>query len=559
MLKNYRTTLFFAISLLFVSSTFAQNRFEGYNLFLNVPENHKQTTCALRYVAPSTEITVTDLNKGTPMKLSNCGESGARVEQRAANTVMRAADTNYKWCFSGEDKTYQITFKGDDYTGQVTYNWIPESQATGTYNIRDFGAVGDGKTDDTIAFKSAVAFIAAHNGGTLMIPAGDFVVTSPVALVSGINIQGVSHLETTAPTNNVVGKNVSRIKWLGKAGSIFRIGECVENIVMKDLELFTENNENTTGIEAVGAFMSSQNFYFERVVFQGFNRGFYAHGLPTTSFAWQFDYTKFNHCKFIYNRDAGIYSNVINSDWKIEGSLFINPPRTPTARADSMHFERSVGLLIQDTFGGGFQNVRGGTFLTILETGITTIIGSQTESMTNSIVYHETSIPGGGDYSYPMTIINSVFGDPIVFNGRRTLVSTGNAYGPDTFHADERLRVYSTGDRFCYDGWTLGCLGFNNRKLNENENKLFDKATVIFMTGQPGEGTVKGHPTVFGGTDVQFGMPVQMASFLQNALPTGKANGTMIYCSNCRRNTTPCQGGGTGAPAMIVNNQWSCL
>ena len=78
------------------------------------------------------------------------------------------------------------------------------------------------------------------------------------------------------------------------------------------------------------------------------------------------------------------------------------------------------------------------------------------------------------------------------------------------------------------------------------------------MTGQPTEGSVKGHPTYFG-TDVQFGMPLQMPSFLQNALPNGKPNGSMIYCSNCRRNTTPCQAGGTGAPAMVVANQWSCL
>lgn len=551
MLNNYRTPLFIVLFLLSVSSAFAQNKFEGYNLFLDVPETQKVQTCALRYVSPQTEITITDLNRATPMKLSNCGDASARVEQRGANAVMRASDVNYKWCFTGEDKSYQITFKGDEYAGQVTYNWIADREATGTYNIKDFGAVGDGKTDDTIAFKSAIAFIASRNGGTLLIPEGDFTVTSPVALVSGINIQGVSSIATTAPTNNVVARSPSRIKLVGKSSSIFRIGECVENIVMKDLELFTENNENTSGIEAVGAFMSSQNFYFERVVFQGFNRGFYAHGLPVTKLAWQFDYIKFNHCRFVYNRDAGIYSNVINSDWKIQSSLFINPQRTPTAKADSMHFERAVGVLIQDTFGGGFQHARGGTFLYILDTGVTTIIGSQTESMTASIVYYENSIPGGGDYSYPMTIINSVFGDPIIFNARRTLVSTGNLYGPKTFTADERLRVYSTGDRFCYDGWIIGCLG-------ETAIKKFDRATIVFMTGEIGEGVVPARPTIFG-TDVQFGMPVQMPSFLQNLLPTGKANGTMIYCSNCRRSTTPCQAGGTGAPAMVVSNQWSCL
>jgi hypothetical protein len=43
-----------------------------------------------------------------------------------------------------------------------------------------------------------------------------------------------------------------------------------ENVSIHDLELFGESDDRTSGIEARGAFMSSQNFYFERVVFQGF-------------------------------------------------------------------------------------------------------------------------------------------------------------------------------------------------------------------------------------------------------------------------------------------------
>ena len=86
----------------------------------------------------------------------------------------------------------------------------------------------------------------------------------------------------------------------------------------------------------------------------------------------------------------------------------------------------------------------------------------------------------------------------------------------------------------------------------------FDRATVVFMTGQPSEGSVQGHPTFFG-TDVEFGAPVQMPSLAHNALPAPRANGAMVYCANCRRSTTPCQAGGTGAPAMVVAGQWSCL
>jgi hypothetical protein len=272
--------------------------------------------------------------------------------------------------------------------------------------------------------------------------------------------------------------------------------------------------------------------------------------LPQTDLNWQFDYIQLDRCRFVFNTDAGIYTNIRNTDWRVQNTLFINPPRTATQKADSMNFERAAGILIDNTVGGGFANAIGGTFLNILDSGSVLVSHSQTESMTNSFIYNEQKNPNAGDYSAPVTFLNSAFDNPIIFQARRTFVSTGNIYGGSTFRADERLRVYSTGDRFCYDGYTLGCRGAAKNN--------FDKATVVFMTGQPDDGQVKGHPTFFG-TDVQFGAPVQMPSLQQNQLPQGKANGALVYCANCRRDTTPCQAGGTGAPAMVVGGQWSCL
>lgn len=48
-----------------------------------------------------------------------------------------------------------------------------ESHATqATYNVRDFGATGDGKTVDTPAINKAIEAVAAKGGGTLVFPAG---------------------------------------------------------------------------------------------------------------------------------------------------------------------------------------------------------------------------------------------------------------------------------------------------------------------------------------------------------------------------------------------------
>lgn len=533
-------------------SVFAQNKLEGYNIIVDVPTNQRQPTCAVRYVPPSTMITVTDLDSSTPLRLTSCDGSESRFTQSSSTSAtMRASARDYKWCFRGEDESYRITFSVPG-LGPVTYNWFAsrDDRERGFYNIRDFGAVGDGKTDDTIAFKSAMAVIASNNGGTLTIPDGEYIVNGPVALPSGLVMQGTNGLNSMASTSDVPRKNPSRITLAGSNRALFRIGECVEHVTIRDLELYAESNQGTSGIEATGAYTTSQGFNFDRVTFNNFNRGINAHGLPQTNLAWQFDYVKINACRFIYNRDAGVFVNTRNTDWKIEGSWFVNPRRQANQNANSIHLERVGFVLIQDTYSGGFPNALGGTFINILDSGPVTIITSQAEAMTNSLVYNEVNHPSAGDLSYPITIVNSIFEDPIVFRARRTLVSTGSLYGARTFRADERVRVYSTGDRFCYDGYTLACRGA--------EKNNFDKATVVFMTGQPSDGQVKGHPTFFG-TDVEFGAPVQMPSVDAGSLPRGKADGSMVYCRNCRRSTTPCQGGGSGAPAMMVSGQWSCL
>jgi len=56
-----------------------------------------------------------------------------------------------------------------------------------SFRLRDFGAVGDGTTSNTDAFKQAVAAVAAAGGGTLLVPAGTYC-TGPFDLCSGLNL-----------------------------------------------------------------------------------------------------------------------------------------------------------------------------------------------------------------------------------------------------------------------------------------------------------------------------------------------------------------------------------
>ena len=62
-----------------------------------------------------------------------------------------------------------------------------------TLNILDFGAIGDGKTLCTKAFKSAIEALSKEGGGRLLVPAGVWF-TGPIVLKSNINL----HLEVGA-------------------------------------------------------------------------------------------------------------------------------------------------------------------------------------------------------------------------------------------------------------------------------------------------------------------------------------------------------------------------
>ena len=54
------------------------------------------------------------------------------------------------------------------------------------FDVREFGATGDGKTKDTKAIRAACAAVAAAHGGTLLFPAPGTYYTGAFNLTSNI-------------------------------------------------------------------------------------------------------------------------------------------------------------------------------------------------------------------------------------------------------------------------------------------------------------------------------------------------------------------------------------
>ena len=60
--------------------------------------------------------------------------------------------------------------------GRIALAQTPNpSAAEGLYNVRRYGATGDGKTVDTPAINRAIEAVASAGGGTLIFPAGTYV------------------------------------------------------------------------------------------------------------------------------------------------------------------------------------------------------------------------------------------------------------------------------------------------------------------------------------------------------------------------------------------------
>ncbi|MBQ4029589.1 MAG: glycoside hydrolase family 28 protein, partial [Prevotella sp.] len=59
---------------------------------------------------------------------------------------------------------------------------------TPVYNVMDYGAKGDGITDDAIAIQRAIDACSAKGGGQVYLPCGKTFLAGPIELKSNINL-----------------------------------------------------------------------------------------------------------------------------------------------------------------------------------------------------------------------------------------------------------------------------------------------------------------------------------------------------------------------------------
>lgn len=111
------------------------------------------------------------------------------------------------------------------------------------FNVKDYGAKGDGATDDAAAINAAITAASAAGGGTVFLPQGTYIVSSTIALTTNITLAGSGHGATLIKRST----NVPIISIYGTATT-----NHILNIGIRDLGVHG-NDSSATAIDVVYA------------------------------------------------------------------------------------------------------------------------------------------------------------------------------------------------------------------------------------------------------------------------------------------------------------------
>jgi len=154
--------------------------------------------------------------------------------------------------------------------------WVPadgpaSAPPLGWYNVKDYGAIGDGTTDDTGAIDAAINAINAAGRGVLYLPASQYKVTSaltPLTVSATVRGDGSSDAYGIA-----TGKYVSAVVCTSATANCMEIGQ--SGSMVRDLAFVNSNGSETAG--AALYVTGGEHNQYSNLVIYGFYDNMYVH------------------------------------------------------------------------------------------------------------------------------------------------------------------------------------------------------------------------------------------------------------------------------------------
>lgn len=288
----------------------------------------------------------------------------------------------------------------------------------GVVNVKDFGAVGDGVHDDTVAIQAAISSLE-NSGGTVFFPLGTYIVSSPINLVDGLSIFGSGMPQTNSNTGSFLQASKAMTAIMQTTNTVSNLE--IENLGFNGNSLANDNISIPYHINQKGYF---KNIYSLNPI----NANFYL-AQPGGN------YVKVENCIFSGGK-YGVYLNV--TDWVTLENVFCpSNSLIPFYKVGGIghtwintHAWITVGT-VTDAY--KTDNTSGGTLamyspsIEIPYTGITipngyTFVGSQNGGINN----HEEYVAGGSSIT---TLLNGAF----AVSGVYTNWTAAEFAGPDQY------------------------------------------------------------------------------------------------------------------------------
>lgn len=133
-------------------------------------------------LATYTDYTGTTANTN-PIILDSRGEANVWLGGANYTLALRSATDVLIWSVDGVNGTFSAANVSYTPAGTGAVTTTVQAKLRQTVSVQDFGAVGNGTTDDTLAIQAAINALSASGvGGTLLLPAGAYKITQNLSI-----------------------------------------------------------------------------------------------------------------------------------------------------------------------------------------------------------------------------------------------------------------------------------------------------------------------------------------------------------------------------------------